>query len=398
MGQFSDVITFSRGSPAYGFDAFNVLQSFPSNGPNLNFINAAMGFTIEGSSQNIALRSLEIVNSAVWALSGGPVVTASALIAPDNTMTGNIVTDTITAALTFIRQTITIANDASLYACSAFFKKTVGSQTSFPAIRTRYSGGTLLAPIAALDTTFGLSVTNSAFPTQVEDCGAWWRFTAITQNNSTGNTALQFDIIPSLTGSLSAVSDITAMGSCGVWGAQAEKLPFRTSYIPTSNAAVARAPDNASFNASSYTGGTNLNAFSVFASVYIPAMYGVSSSFPIWSCDNAQTTQQVLVYATGSGTIKQKSISGGVSQYDAVITAGLTFPCEAILATRVQSGVMSTSLNHGALVVSSGTVVTSLSTFREGTNIAGDRFFGVRRVLHFTQQLKDDTTLMAWTI
>jgi hypothetical protein len=179
------------------------------------------GVLIEGSSENLLLRSEEFDNASwVKLLLGAaiaPVVTANAGTAPDGTTTADrvqfdIVADD-TANRSIIRQNITTSG---LNTNSYYVKSNTGANQN---IQLHSAGGT----------SSNFVVTTS-----------WQRIDANATFTGAGFWGLE---LRGATGSGDTTADIL------VWGGQVEALPFASSYIPTTTATVTRDADNLSIDA-----------------------------------------------------------------------------------------------------------------------------------------------------
>jgi len=237
-------VTFSRASTATYIDRYGVLKYASIDEPRFE----KEGLLIEGPSTNLLLYSEDFSNS-VWSKMNGLTVTSntSEVTAPDGSNNADIIEDTDNTQQQWIRQGVIIPDDNSTYTFSVFVKK---KTSNICIIQTDLRNGTnemwasILVNLDNGDTTLrtDLAVNNpySYKVKYIED--GWYRVSVSIQNNSTGNTTLRTVICPAVS-DMSGDYDHEATGSIYVWGAQLEKLPFASSYIPTTDSAVTRAKD-----------------------------------------------------------------------------------------------------------------------------------------------------------
>jgi len=185
-----------------------------------------LGALIEGGSTNLAFWSEDFSNAA-WTKSNA-IVTPNSIIAPDGTISGDLVSlSTFTAQ---IKRVITVV-PLTKYTLSFYVKK--GTTTDL-----KYSvyDFTNLADIISPTSYFS-------------EIGTDWTRVSVTFTIPVG--CVSAAIYP--------VRDSAVTGTAYFWGAQLEALPFASSYIRTEGAAVSRSGDNLSlpsagnFNASEYS-------------------------------------------------------------------------------------------------------------------------------------------------
>ncbi len=240
--------TFARAafSPASGtnagtyIDRYGIVQMAAVDVPRFE----SKGLLVEGASSNLLLRSEEF-DHGTWGATGTPVVVADAINAPDGTLTADTLEDDDAGTAERINQTITVANDSDIHFASIFLKRST-PQPDFTTIKSSYSGGSTVSAVVRLTWATGAISDiegiplNSKLETLNDD---WFRLSFGLANNSSGNTSLAMQIfIAGVAGS--------GVGKIGAWGAQIEKLPLVSSYIPTVAASVTRAVDVSSVSIS----------------------------------------------------------------------------------------------------------------------------------------------------
>lgn len=182
---------------------------------------------------NIATYSQNFDN-AVWSKSTG-LITATGLLAPDNTFTAFTVTDDLTDAYENFSRTFTVLNDSSTYNISIFIKKTTGATSSRTGLNVNLTGGTAVNTQPRFNADTGILVgspTNNMVVTSENN--NYWRISFTVTNNGTGNTSLSIQYYPA-TGPYNSGDLNTATGSHTVWGFQlslgATLLPYKQNVL-----------------------------------------------------------------------------------------------------------------------------------------------------------------------
>lgn len=196
----------------------------------------AGGYLSEGASTNLALRSEEFDNGAVWVPTGTLVITANSATAPDGTNTADTLDDQDTDIFeALLDQSITVADDSATYTFSLYVKQGTAAKTRFG---LRFTGGSVVNIEKELD----WSDLSAFAGTVLQLDNGWIRVSFSASNNSSGNTTLIFRIGPAAFGA-------TDVGTIFAWGAQLEKsIPFASSYIPTTVSAVTRNADSLTYD------------------------------------------------------------------------------------------------------------------------------------------------------
>ena len=186
-----------------------------------------LGALIEGASTNLALWSEDFSN-AVWNKSS-LTPTANAIIAPDGTLSGDLITITVGSGHALSQPITVIAS--TQYAFSFYVKKGTATDLKY-SVWDSTNLGNIVAP--------------TSYFTEI---GTDWTRISVTFTAPVGCT----------TAAIYPVRDSGVTGTAYIWGAQCEVLPFASSYIRTEGSAVSRSSDDlrvasaGNFDADEYT-------------------------------------------------------------------------------------------------------------------------------------------------
>ena len=265
----------------------------------------AKGVLIEGASTNLFLRSEEFDNAS-WTKATS-TLTPNTLISPDETTSADKVAATsTTTAYPHVHQAITSVA-AQTYTSSFYVKK---AEAEF--VQLRYAGGEVANnPRANFDLTNGtLGTVDADIAATITNCGNGWY--KISSTATAVGTALKthLGIIATATDSNAKQNSWTAGDGIYIWGAQAENLPFASSYIRTEGAAASRVVDN--LQASGY-GNTNSSIGTLFLE---GAPYAATTGTQnVLNINDGTTSNRVVIRAT-SATNKTNTlvVADGVTE------------------------------------------------------------------------------------
>jgi len=223
-GKAQDLITFTRSTTGTYLGSDGLLKSAAINEARIEYDASGncLGLLVEEARTNKVLYSEDFSNS-VWTKNGNgtgtaPVVTASDIVAPDGTFSGNKV---------------------------VFDKGNGANNSDFSIIQNSISSITASSTVwlkANENVRIMARASNTFQPLDVTT--KWQRFTVETNVTCTG---LQIGLRGN-----AGVSGIPTAATVYMWGAQIETGSFPTSYIPTSGSAVTRAADVASLAVSEF--------------------------------------------------------------------------------------------------------------------------------------------------
>ncbi|MNV13259.1 hypothetical protein D3C71_1038910 [compost metagenome] len=230
----------SRSSTATYFDNVGVMQTAASGVARSAAYEwdssgalRPLGLLVESASTNLVIRS-DVFDNASWAKTNVTAV-ANGAIAPDGTMSMDLIRPTVTAGNHTATQTVT-ATASTTYTASVFIK---AGGYNWCRIRVADSVGFLRD--AVVDLTNGAIFNPSAY-TSVESVGNGIYRIILTATTAVGATNISMGVwVYDNTRASSFAGD--AISGIYAWGAQIEAGAFCTSYIPTTTTAVTRAGD-----------------------------------------------------------------------------------------------------------------------------------------------------------
>jgi len=239
-------VTFTRSTTATYVDRYGTVKS--------SAINAARfekeGLLIEGASTNKVLYSGDISNS-YWQKQQGSVTT-STITSPDGTNTAyGFISDSTTNVSHQVFRSGVLSADKT-YSLSGFVK--AGGKNYIRMQGVSWTSGWALTGVAAvyfdlINGTVG-STYNSGGMTfldaKIETLSNGWFRCSISFIVASGTDVYntQTSFLPAISTSAYYYTGDGSTTEFHLWGAQLEELPFASSYIPTTTAAVTRSGDN----------------------------------------------------------------------------------------------------------------------------------------------------------
>jgi hypothetical protein len=181
------------------------------------------GSSLQLASVNMALRSEDIA-SAPWSDINTPTVTSA--FATFGSISLDKILDNDAASFEGRHQGFTVPSDGQSYTFSIHVLKTVGGTSPTFAINFTLSGGSAVSANPRLNTDTGVLSGSGG----VQDLGAVWRLYGSVTNNTSGNTALGFDVYPASAAFGSFADVVTATGSAVCGGVQVEKGSSPSAY------------------------------------------------------------------------------------------------------------------------------------------------------------------------
>lgn len=387
-GTLVGTLTFSRASTGLARDQAGVLTSFGANTPRIT----NLGLLMEDIRANSILRS-QAFTAAAWT-NNNLTITDNKVLAPDNTVTGATLIEDGTVNQHYIIQSFTAPAAPTNYAVSVFAKP-LGSDKRFLGIGLQNNGGVGLTQLfytvtrapsgtatigggAGYSFLGGTDPQDFFFEAEVEYfANGWIRMTTFIQTDGSANQNVALYLSTSPT-NVNAYGGSPGHGNGVVlWGAQVEQIGhadfFASSYIPTTNAIVTRAADNAQL-ALSAGQFTSLNsAGTIFAewqqSRNVPSANGPNpsgfsgdSGGVIWDlCDTSPPTSSLNLYQTGRA-LWDANVLGGV--------AGQAVDC--IVPVESASGLFSLNRSVSAWDSSNDTLIQAMNGYL--TPISPSRF------------------------
>jgi hypothetical protein len=237
---------------------------------------APKGLLIEEQRTNSALYSEQLDNVS-WSKTQSSV-TANAVVAPDGTLTGDLLIPT--AGVSFASTgcaTVSLAKNGT-YAGSIYIKQATGF--TFAAVSVAaFGGNTIVAFINLLTGETAIrndGAASGAVATAVNVGNGWWRL-SVSGIPKVGDATTGISVSVAPAGSLATFVFPAANGTDGiyVWGAQLEAGAFPTSYIPTTTAAATRAADVAVMTGANFSNWYN----AVEGTMFVEGSFASSSIF-----------------------------------------------------------------------------------------------------------------------
>lgn len=264
-------IAFSRASTGTFYDANGLLRTAPDNVARFQFdpvTGVSEGLLRENQATNLFTRSEEFDNAS-WTKTNA-TVTANTIVAPDGTLTGDVIVETTANGVHACSQTPT-ASASTPYTVSVYFNRGSNSRNGYIQANNNI-GGTGGAVFAWFDLDAGTAsaVTDlvAGFTSKIAkitDVGGNWYRCELTFTTVTSTTSLAI-----FTGVYNGARSYTGDGvsGIGIWGAQVETNTYPTSYIKTVASQVTRAADTARL--------TNVDAYNTAEFTAVSKPFGVS--------------------------------------------------------------------------------------------------------------------------
>jgi hypothetical protein len=289
-GSLPPGVTFTRASTATYTDASGVIQTAAVNQPRWDYAGGSLrGLLIEEARTNIALQSGDLAN-ATWQsflASTNLIMTANQTIAPDGTMTAASAQYSVaTAAGSVCERAQGVAIAAGVYTFSVWMKGVVGGERLY--LLTTPDNATYYRRQCILTTAWQRFTLTTGTLT-----AATWYFCVGVDLRDTAQTG-------------------TPAQTIYVWGADIERGPFATSYIPTTSAAVTRAADIASMPTNASWFGASAGSFQ--AEFIVPNDSPADRQAGILSLDDTTAANQAFIANLNGDYIYLGATVGSVAQ------------------------------------------------------------------------------------
>lgn len=166
----------------------------------------------------------EDFSHADWVKQNSPTIVTNADTAPDGTLTADTIEDSSAVIHEYIIQDTASYTVSSFYCVSVYVKKdSIGRTTRSMLVRIRFYGSTAETNHIALDTLTG--ETNTEFNSTpgisgIESIGDYWRIFVAAKSIDGSNTSADARIVPAQSNDIDWSSQISAVGTITVWGAQ----------------------------------------------------------------------------------------------------------------------------------------------------------------------------------
>ena len=225
-------VTFSRSTTGTYIDRYGVLKTAAIDEPRFE----RDGLLIEGSSTNIALYSED---ETQWSAYRTTTSRDATVVNPYGVLDSIKVTGNGATGEHFIEKLASITSSTDTYTSSIFVKPV---ENDIIAFRIYFTGGTNTSSSTSI--TFS-TLTATGTGTVTPLANGWYRVSVTGTDNASGNTLVRWRCYVD-----NGSDTSTSTASIYLLGGQIEKLPFASSYIPTTTAAVTRGKDS---NMANYT-------------------------------------------------------------------------------------------------------------------------------------------------
>jgi hypothetical protein len=344
-----------------------VLQTAAAGVPRFDhnpITGESLGLLIEEQRTNLLLRSEEFDNGA-WT-KGGLVVNPNALVAPDGTLSADLLIPN--AATAVVRVYDGFSNAAGqTYTTTWFVKKQPGSTVRWLRLSADQSSGS-----SWFDLDSGVWGTSAVSTNLTVLPNGWYRI-GITYTaaglDASDNQFLQ--IVPAN----GSTSSFTGDGYSGffVWGAQVEAGAFATSYIPTVASQVTRAADAASMTGANFSSWYRNDEWTLFGDFQTRS--GAPMRFGNTLASNLEPLRNnpQSVSANGQGNVGGPLGGGAFTFYSS--SGSSSYPSGTFVPNQRQVFCLSLKLNEQATGYS-GASATSTNAHNPGAATFSGFYFG----------------------
>lgn len=241
--------TFTRASNATYIDSTGTIATASSNTPRMEYDSetlARRGILIEEGSTNILTYSSDFTNS--WAVAPALTISPSAQVAPDGTITGNLITANGSGLSYFAKSGLSVTPNA--WTSSSIYLKPVSlNDVYFEIGDNGGTGGIAHFDLVTMNSEwFGGPSVNRGQLKITKLKNGWLRIQASYKYGASSTGYMGYNVYIGAYGN--------GVGSAHFWGAQLELKPFASNYIPTTSAAASRADDNFSIPTASWYNST----------------------------------------------------------------------------------------------------------------------------------------------
>ena len=328
--------------------AYYETTQYAYNAPRLDYdpvTLAPKGLLVEAARTNYMTRSSDFSNS-VWtnAAPNNPTVTADAILAPDGTISGDLLTAATGGVASQARQ-VAATGTTGDFVGSVFLKAGSAARTRIILVDST-TVFTVIGDFQVAWTAGVASVFSTASGTaSIVSAGNGWYRCIITASTASANAIIGFAIHP---------DPVAGTGTVYAWNGQVEAGTLPTSVIPTTASQVTRAVDVASVNTLSPW--YNSVAGTLYVEYDVPGVAGTMPIRALAAFSDGTTSNRIYEYLSASSLPNLQVTDAGVSQAsisNSAISANVTVKTAA-----------SFTLNDFAIVTNGGTVATDVA----GTN------------------------------
>lgn len=262
-------VTFTRASPAWGYNANGDLVEYADNVPRNVYDPVTLeriGLLIEEQRTNLLLWS-EAFDNAVWSKSGA-TVTADAVVSPDGNNTADKLVENTADSQHLVAASFSGA--ASTTFTFSFFVKSAGRSVLF-SIQDSAGGMQAAFNLDTEESILLIGTGTTPFVNRSSSIkpvgGGWYLVTCTGASSSTTGHAVSIQAADAT--KVQPFNVYLGDGTSGIyiWGAQIEAGSFPASYIKTEASQVTRSADNCSRPLGAEFNEDNYTAFADFTSL-----------------------------------------------------------------------------------------------------------------------------------
>jgi hypothetical protein len=370
---FSDIITFTRASTATFFDSAGVLQSAAIDVPRFDYnpaTLAAQGLLIEESRTNLLTYSEEFDNAS-WAKLNSSV-TANAVVAPDGTLTGDLLIPNTTNAQHRLDQTPTSTTTSQTF---SVYAKADGY--NFVGLRIGSSGTSFNLSTGAV------SVNGSGSVGSITAVGNGWYRCSIVVSAAAANDIARINVADAATPAASFAGD--GFSGIYIWGAQLEAGAFPTSYIPTTTTALTRAADVASVNTLSPWYNASQGTWYV---EYLERAF--NAAHQVTYASDGTSAERIAININSSNVLDAQIVSGGTDTFTGNAPTLTAQNYKIALAYEANNAGL--SANGSAVTTdTSVTLPVGISNLKIGSTAANSQYVNsvISRITYYPRRLSD---------
>jgi len=220
-------VTFTRSTTATYIDRYSSLQTATIDEARFE----KDGLLIEGSSTNISLYSEDYTH---WTKNSIIAELDNTVVNPYGALGAIKISGNVIATEHYTGRPDSITSSSDTYTMSVFVKK--GTQDTIK-IASYALGGITVSKISMFTFSTGTATSTGAKVQKLAN--GWYRISLPIIDNNSGNTTITWRVYVNDGSQVDTYDDYTY-----VFGGQIEKLPFVSSYIPTTTSAVTRGADS----------------------------------------------------------------------------------------------------------------------------------------------------------
>lgn len=375
--RYNELFSHARAGTATYWDADGILRTAPADTPRFDYDPATRqprGLLIEESRSNLCLWSEDFTNVA-WVKSG-PSVVAQAALAPNGNLTASKLVESTNTGSHILQQSITGITSGQTYGMSVFAK--AGERTRFNLFLNSAAfnaGGNITATfdVSAGKVTNVANQTASTFWSITPVGNGWYRCILGAAAIAAGSAILRLYLADA---SGNPVYQGDGVSGLYFWGAQLERGPFATSYIPTTSAPATRPADVVTATLGSWF--PQSDGATVLCEIMQEGITSGNLS-RIWQISDGRSSNAIELYH-GSYTALQVANSGTNTNVIVNSSTGATNTNAGAIwrnAVAVAPGDQAIASNNGAGVTAQGTLAVAslpgnLSTLRLGNRVDND--------------------------